>query len=182
MHPWSSARRPRRMSELPALLRANEAFAAAFDGRELARPPRRLLAILTCIDARLHPERFLGLELGDAHVLRNAGARASDDAIRSLLISTWLLGTREILVIHHTDCGLATTTDDEIVRTVQEGSGADVSDVAFLTFPDPDACLREDVDRIRRQGDRLPAGMRVAGLLYDVGTGTLRVVVPAQPA
>lgn len=170
------------VSEIPELLRANEAFAAAFDGRELARPPRRRLAILTCIDARVHPERFLGLELGDAHVLRNAGARASDDAIRSLLISSWLLGTREILVIHHTDCGLATTTDDDIVRTVREASGVDVSDVGFLTFSDPEACLREDVDRILGQGDRLPPGVRVAGYVYDVRTGALREVVPAQPA
>ena len=170
------------MSVLPELLRANEAFAAAFDGRELARPPRRRLAILTCMDARLDPERFLGLELGDAHVVRNAGARASDDAIRSLLISTWLLGTREILVIHHTDCGLATTTDDEIVQTVRDTSGADVSDVGFLTFSDPEACLREDVDRIRGQGDRLPAGVQVRGFVYDVGTGALRDAVPGQPA
>jgi len=167
------------MSELPALLRANEAFAAAFDGRELSRPPRRRVAVLTCIDARLHPERFLGFELGDAHVLRNAGARASDDAIRSLLVSSWLLGTREVLVIHHTDCGLATTTDDEIVRTVREASGVDLSDVAFLTFADPEACLRGDVDRIRELGDRLPAGVRVTGLMYDVRTGALTEVVPA---
>jgi carbonic anhydrase len=167
------------VSEVPDLLRANQAFAAAFDGRELARPPRRRVAVLTCIDARLHPERFLGLEIGDAHVLRNAGARASEDAVRSLLISTWLLGTREILVIHHTDCGLATTTDREIVRTVHEASGADLSDVAFLTFSDPDACLREDVDRIRALGDRLPTDVRVSGYIYDVRTGLLEEVVPA---
>jgi len=170
------------MSVLPELLQANAAFAAAFDGRDLARPPRRGLAVLTCMDARLDPERFLGLEPGDAHVVRNAGARASDDAIRSILISTWLLGTREILVIHHTDCGLATTTDDEIVRTVRDASGADVSDVRFLTFSDPDACLSEDVDRIRGLGDRLPVGVQVRGLVYDVETGALRGAEPDQSA
>ncbi|MEO8475991.1 MAG: carbonic anhydrase [Actinomycetota bacterium] len=167
------------MSEVPGLLRANEAFAAAFDGRELARPPRRSLAVLTCIDARLQPERFLGLEIGDAHVLRNAGARVSDDVIRSLQISTWLMGAREILVIHHTDCGLAGTTDAAIAADVRAAGGPDLSEVPFLAFPDPERCLREDVDRIRGLGDRLPRGVRASGYLYDVVTGALREVVPA---
>ena len=138
---------------------------------------------MTCIDARLHPERFLGLELGDAHVLRNAGARASDDAIRSLLISSWLLGTREFLVIHHTDCGLATTTDDDIVRTVREASGVDVSDVGFLTFSrsrgvPPRGCGPDP--RARATGCRPACGS--PGYVYDVRTGALREVVPAQSA
>jgi carbonic anhydrase len=169
------------MSEFSELLRANAVFAANFGGRGLARSPRRSLAILTCIDARLDPARFLGMQPGDAHVLRNAGARTTDDAIRSLLISSWVLGTREFVVIHHTDCGLASISDGDIVRTVREASGVDLSDVAFLTFSDPEACLREDVERIREQAPRFPSGVTVAGYRYDVATGELRAVVPAQP-
>jgi carbonic anhydrase len=167
------------MSEIPELLRANEAFAAAFDGRELARPPRRRVAVLTCIDARIDPSRLLGLDIGDAHVLRNAGARATDDVLRSLLISTWLMGTREVLVIHHTDCGLAGTTDRSIAAQVRTAGGPDVTDFPFLSFADPEGCLREDVEAIRGLGDRLPAGVRVSGHVYDVRTGVLRQDVPA---
>jgi len=167
------------VSEIPELLRANEAFAAAFDGRELVRPPRRRLAILTCIDARVQPERFLGLELGDAHVLRNAGARASDDAIRSLLISSWLLGTREFLVIHHTDCGMAKFTDEAVAEIIAERSGVDVSELDFLTFRDLDQSVRDDVDRIRSLS-QIPADSTVSGHVYDVRTGTLREVVQAE--
>jgi len=165
--------------ELEALHRANEAYAAAFKGHALPRPPRRPVAVLTCIDARVDPAQALGLALGDAHVLRNAGARATDDAIRSLLISTWLMGTREIVVMHHTDCGLAGATDASIVATVHKEGGPDLSDMAFLTFPDAEMCLRDDVERIRGLGDRLPSGVRVSGYEYDVRTGRVREVVPA---
>lgn len=94
------------VTELPKLLEANRAFAEGFDKGDLPMPPARPVAVLTCIDARLHPAKFLGLEIGDAHVVRNAGGRATDDALRSLMISSWLLGTRELVVIHHTDCGM----------------------------------------------------------------------------
>jgi len=164
--------------EILALLRANEAFAAAFEGQTLPRPPRRPLVVLTCIDARIDPARALGLEPGDAHVLRNAGARATEDVLRSLMISTWLMGTREVVVIHHTDCGLAGATDASIAASILEAGGPDVSDVAFLGFPDAERCLLDDVERIRGLGNRLPSGVRVSGFEYDVGTGRLREVAP----
>ena len=129
--------------------------------------------MLTCIDARIHPGRALGLDIGDAHVIRNAGGRATDDAVRSLLISSWLLGTREFLVIHHTDCGMAKYTDDAVAEIIAERSGEDVSELDFLTFRDLDQSVRDDVELIRSLG-ALPAHATVSGQVYDVRTGTLR--------
>ena len=134
--------------------------------------------MLTCIDARIDPSKALGLEIGDAHVIRNAGGRATDDAVRSLLISSWLLGTREFLVIHHTDCGMEKFTDDAVAEIIAERSGEDVSDVEFLTFGDLDQSVRDDVQRIRSLS-QIPADATVSGHVYDVRTGTLREVVPA---
>ena len=134
--------------------------------------------MLTCIDARIDPARALGLEIGDAHVIRNAGGRATDDAVRSLLISSWLLGTREFLVIHHTDCGMEKFTDDAMAEIIAERSGEDVSDVDFLTFRDLDQSVWDDVQRIRSLS-QIPADATVSGHVYDVRTGTLREVVPA---
>ena len=107
------------MTAVEAVLDANARYAAHFDNGTLPSPPSRQLAILTCMDARLHPEYFLGIEPGEAHVITNAGGRASDDAIRSLIVSTCLLGTREVLVIHHTDCGMNKHTDADIHRKLQ---------------------------------------------------------------
>ena len=134
--------------------------------------------MLTCIDARIDPAEALGLDIGDAHVIRNAGGRASDDAVRSLLISSWPLGTREFLVIHHTDCRMGMFTDEAMEGIIAERPGEDVSDVDFLTFRDQDQSVRDDVDRIRSLGP-IPAGAMVSGHVYDVRTGTLREVVPA---
>ncbi len=159
------------------LLEANRAFAAGFDQGDLEIPPAKHVVILTCIDARVDPARMLGLEIGDAHVIRNAGGRASDDAIRSLLISSWLLGTREYLVIHHTDCGMAKFTDDVLAGMIEEATGLDVSDQEFLTFSDVDQSVRDDVERIRSL-KTLPDGVSVSGHVYDVRTGSLREVVP----
>lgn len=111
-------------------------------------PPSTHVAVLTCMDARLHPERFLGLQIGDAHVIRNAGGRASDDAIRSLIISSRLLGTREFLVIHHTDCGMLTFSNDDLRQKLAEEAGADASEIDFLPFADLEESVREDVRRI----------------------------------
>ena len=102
------------MSVTPELLNANQTFAENFDKGDLPMPPARQVAVLTCMDARLHPEKFLGLDIGDAHVIRNAGGRASEDAIRSLIISSHLLGTKEYVVIHHTDCGMVSFTNDDL--------------------------------------------------------------------
>ena len=116
------------MSVVPRFLEANERYAATFTKGDLAMPPARRVAILTCMDARLDPAKFLGLEEGDAHVIRNAGGRATADALRSLIISQQLLGTREIVVIHHTDCGMLTFTDDQLRRQLRERFGVPADD------------------------------------------------------
>src|SRR3954467_14076303 len=108
------------------LLAANEQYSSSFDRGDLPIPPARGVVILTCMDARLHPEKFLGLDIGDAHVIRNAGGRVSDDALRSLVISERLLGTTEIVVIHHTDCGMLTFTNEQLAAKIKQDVGADV--------------------------------------------------------
>lgn len=166
------------MSELDRIRDVNRAFVASFDRGDVPLPPSRRLAILTCMDARLDPARFLGLAIGDAHVVRNAGGRASDDAVRSLIISSWLLGTREFVVIHHTDCGMMTFTDDELRARLREETGADASDLVFHTFADLEGSVRDDVERLK--GEKLfPPGVTVSGHVYDVRSGEVREVVPA---
>lgn len=164
------------MAELEQLFDANRGFATTFDRGDLPAPPARSVAVLTCMDARLHPERFLGLEIGDAHVIRNAGGRASDDAIRSLIISSHLLGTKEFLVIHHTDCGMLSFTDEDLRARLEEETGADASGLDFLTFTDVDRGVLDDVHRLLGS-PFLPAGVTVSGHVYDVRSGTLRQVV-----
>src|SRR5215467_16010686 len=123
------------MSVAQEFQKANEVYASSFNKGDLQMPPARHVAVLTCMDARLHPARFLGLELGDAHVIRNAGGRASDDALRSLAISQQLLGTREVVVIHHTDCGMLTFTDPQLREKIRNDLGTD-TDQEFLSFTD----------------------------------------------
>lgn len=160
------------MGTLDTLLDANRRFAEGFDRGDAAIPPARRLAVLTCMDARLHPEKFLGLEIGDAHVIRNAGGRASEDAIRSLIISSRLLGTRELLVIHHTDCGMVTFTNEELRSRLREETGADPSGIDFLPFSDLEGSVREDVRRIR-ESPFVAGDIPVSGWIYDVRTGRL---------
>jgi carbonic anhydrase len=166
------------VSAVSDLLKANESFAVSFDKGGLEIAPAKPVLVLTCIDARLDPARMLGLDIGDAHVVRNAGGRATDDAIRSATISSWLLGTREFVVIHHTDCGMTKFTDDVLQGMIRDATGIDVSDQEYLSFTDPDESLRDDVARLR-DVKSLPEGIAVSGYLYDVGDGTLREVVPA---
>lgn len=166
------------MSELDTILEANRAYAESFDKAALEIPPARPLLVLTCIDARLEPAEMLGLQVGDAHVVRNAGGRVTDDAIRSALISSWLLGTREYVVIHHTDCGMTKFTDDVLHGMIRDATGVDVSDDEYLTFSDVERSVRQDVARLRDL-KTLPEGVTVAGLVYDVRTGSLREVEPA---
>ncbi|MGQ0668539.1 MAG: beta-class carbonic anhydrase [Actinomycetota bacterium] len=164
------------MSVTEEVLQANKEFAEEFDKGDLPMPPARRLAVLACMDARLHPERFLGLEIGDAHVIRNAGGRASDDAIRSLIISSNLLGTNEYVVIHHTDCGMLTFTNDDLRSKLAERYGADASGVDFLPFGDLEESVREDVRRIRGSSF-IPGDISVSGYVYDVRTGRLNPVI-----
>ena len=161
------------MSEVPTFLKANERYAASFKKGHLPMPPARHVAVVACMDARLDPARALGLEEGDAHVIRNAGGRAAD-AVRSLVISQQLLGTREVVVIHHTDCGMLTFTDEQLKKKVHDELGAQ-TDAPFLAFSDLEKSVRDDVAAIR-ESRLLLKGAPVTGFIYDVKTGRLRQV------
>jgi carbonic anhydrase len=184
------------MSQLSAVLKANEAYVSEFGSRsELALPPARGFAILTCMDARLDPAKYAGLSEGDAHVIRNAGGRASDDAIRSLVISYKLLGTKEWFVIHHSDCGMEFFTD-EVIRGLLANSletaalgaegfydigtgpgSAEAKYIDWLTISEQAQSVTEDVTRIKAH-PLVPGNIPVYGYIYDVKTGRL-VEVPA---
>ena len=157
------------------VLEANRSYAGSFDKGDLPVPPRRRLAVVTCMDARLDPAKFLGLDEGDAHVIRNAGGVVSDDALRSLVISHWLLGTQEALVIAHTGCGMLTVTNEDIHAKLADEAGADATGIDFLPFPDLDESVRASVERVR-SSDRLPDSFNATGYVYDCSTGALREV------
>ena len=181
------------------VIAANEAYAASFDKGDLALPPARRFAVLTCMDARLDPAKYAGLSEGDAHVIRNAGGRASDDAIRSLVISYKLLGTQEWFVIHHTDCGMEFFTNELMgdllessletaelgpdgFRDVGAGPGSPVGrEIDWLTISDQAGAVVDDVRRIREH-PLVPAGIPVYGYVYDVRTGRLIEIPEATNA
>lgn len=166
------------MSQYDEFVAANQQYTQGFNRGDLPMPPARHVAVVTCMDARLHPEKFLGLDIGDAHVIRNAGGRASEDALRSLAISERLLGTTEVVVIHHTDCGMLTFTNEQLAAKIKEEVGADVSGRDFLPFSDLEQSVRDDVATIR-QSPLIPKDIPVAGAIYDVRTGELREIVRA---
>jgi carbonic anhydrase len=155
-------------------LAANEHYAAGFPERDRAASPTRRVAVVACMDARLRPEDALGLSLGEAHVIRNAGGRVTDDVLRSLMLSSAVLGTREAAVIHHTDCGLLGATNDDLRERVAEITGEDVGATDFLPFDDSEGTLIGDVRAI--EGDARLAFDDVTGLIYDVRTGRLREI------
>jgi carbonic anhydrase len=167
------------MSTFDEFLAANQAYANSFDRGDLPMPPSRRVAILTCMDARLHPEKFLGLDVGDAHIIRNAGGRASHDALRSLVISQRLLGTNEIVVIHHTDCGMVTFQNADLVAKIQTDLGADATGWDFLAFSDLEASVREDVQTLRAS-PFIPRNIPISGAIYDVRSGQLQEVVRSE--
>ena len=162
------------MSETDALLRNAEAYAASFDGGDLPSPPARKVAVVACMDARLDPYGLLGLQEGDAHVVRNAGGVVTDDTIRSLAISQRLLGTEEVMLIHHTGCGLLTFTDDEFKRAVQDDTGIKPA-WAVETFGDLDEDVRQSIARVQAS-PFIPRRDQVRGFVYDIETGGLREV------
>ena len=163
------------MSAVPELLDANARYSATFSHGHLSSPPRRKLAILTCMDARFDPAKALGLDEGDAHVIRNAGGRASDDALRSLIISQQLLGTHEVVIIHHTDCGMLTFSNDDLRGTLAERFGADAGAIDFLPFDDLIQTVHDDVEVVRAS-PFIPNDVPITGLIYDVRTGRLQEV------
>ena len=165
------------MSVLAEVLSANESYSTDFEKGSLAMPPARRFAVLTCMDARIDPARALGLEEGDAHVIRNAGGLASDDAIRSLVISHHLLGTQEAFVIGHSDCGMLTFSNDDLRETLRERQGLDASHLDFQPFPDCGERVAASVRRIRESG-LLPESFTIHGFLYHVETGRLEAVAP----
>ena len=164
------------MTELvDGLLRNNERYAEDFDKGDLPIPPARKLAVVACMDARLDPHRILGLEEGDAHVIRNAGGVVSDDVIRSLVISQRLLGTREILLIQHTDCGMVTFRDDDVKDAIEADTGLRPA-FAMEAFRDLEGNVRQSMSRIR-VNPFIPHKDRLRGFIFDVTTGRLGEVV-----
>jgi len=162
------------MSTTDELLRNNDAYAARFDKGDLPLPPGKRIAVVACMDARLNPYGALGLEEGDAHVIRNAGGVVTDDEIRSLAISQRLLGTKEIILIHHTDCGMLTFTDDAFKRQIQDDTGIK-PEWAAESFTDLDEDVRQSIARIKAS-PFIPTKDSVRGFVYDVETGQLREV------
>lgn len=166
------------MAAFDEFLGANERYVESFDRGDLPVPPARRVAVVTCMDARLSPETFLGLEIGDAHVIRNAGGRVSDDAIRSLVISERLLGTEQIVVIHHTDCGMLTFSNEDLTAKIREDLGVDTTGQDFLPFSDLEQSVRDDVETLRNS-ELIPDDILISGAIYDVYTGELREIVRA---
>jgi carbonic anhydrase len=162
------------MSVTDELIQNNESYAANFSKGDLPMPPGKRVAVVACMDARLIPTRALGLDEGEAHVIRNAGGRAQD-ALRSLVISQRLLGTKEVLVIHHTDCGMLTFSNVDLYAKVQEDLGADASDIDFLPFPDLEQSVRDDVQFLKNS-PLIPDDVSVRGFVYDVKTGKVTEV------
>jgi carbonic anhydrase len=162
------------MSVTDELLANAETYAAGFDKGDLPLPPAKKVAIVACMDARLNPYGLLGLHEGDAHVIRNAGGVVTDDEIRSLAISQRLLGTEEIILIHHTDCGMLTFTEDAFRRTVQDEVGIKPAWAAEC-FTDVDEDVRQSIGRIKGS-PFIPRKDQVRGFVYEVETGRLREV------
>jgi carbonic anhydrase len=156
------------------LLANNESYVASFDKGDLPLPPARKTAVVACMDARLNVYAILGLGEGDAHVIRNAGGAVTDDTIRSLAISQRLLGTEEIILIHHTGCGMLTFTDDELRAAIEKDTGIR-PEWAAEAFPDLDADVRQSIARIKAS-PFVPSKDSVRGFVYEVETGRLREV------
>ena len=162
------------MSVTDELLQNNARYADAFDKGDLPLPPGRGLAVVACMDARLDTHKLLGLNEGDAHVIRNAGGVVTDDAIRSLTISQRLLGTREIILIHHTDCGMLTFRDDDVKDAILADTGLRPA-FALEAFPDLDDDVRQSIARIKAS-PFIPVKDQVRGFVYDCATARLNEV------
>ena len=162
------------MTAIDELLRNNEKYAETFDKGDLPIPPAKHVAVVTCMDARLSAFVMLGLQEGDAHIIRNAGGVITDDEIRSLVISQRLLGTREIMVIQHTDCGMLTFSDDEVKQQIQDDVGIKPH-FALESFADLDENVRQSIARIKTS-PFVPNKDNIRGFVYEVETGRLREI------
>lgn len=170
------------MSITDELLQANERYAQSFNLGQLAMPPARRVAIVACMDARLTLEPMLGLKTGDAHIIRNAGGIINDDAVRSLLISHYLLGTQEFLIINHTECGMLTFKDEDLMRRLEKETGnAAVAPQYFHAFPNLEENVQRQIQRLRSH-PWIPDQISVRGFIYDVKTGKLREVKASSKA
>ena len=163
------------MSYFENFLKANQAYVELHGDLHLSIKPKTKVAIVTCMDSRLHVAPALGLALGDAHILRNAGGRVTDDMIRSLVISQQQMGTREIVVLHHTDCGAQTFENGPFQEYLKEELGVDVSDQDFLPFQDIEESVREDM-QLLIESHPIPDDVVISGAVYDVDTGRMTVV------
>jgi carbonic anhydrase len=161
------------------LLAANRDYAEAYSSADLKGRAARGLAVVTCMDSRIEPLQMLGLSKGDAKILRNAGGRVTDDVLRTLVLAVHLLGVDRVMVVAHTDCRMATVTDEQVHTAIRESAGLDTRSLEFRTMDDQEASLAEDVQRIR-SSPYLPDGLPVVGCRYDVATGQVQVVVPAS--
>lgn len=164
------------MSYFDNFMLANQAYVALHGTAHLPIKPKTKVAIVTCMDSRLHVAQALGLALGDAHILRNAGGRVTDDVIRSLVISQQQLGTREIVVLHHTDCGAQTFTNEAFQQQLQRDLGVDVSDQDFLPFTDIADSVRQDMQKLKHS-PLIPEDVTINGAIYDVDTGRMQAVL-----
>ena len=162
------------MSDIDALLDASSRYARTFSRTNVPARPARKVAIVACMDARLRTGALLGLEEGDVHIIRNAGGVVTDDVIRSVMISQRLLGTREIMLIHHTDCGMLTVTDEELKDALEKDTGVRPS-FAIEAFPDLEADVRQSIARLEAS-PFIPHKHAIRGFVYEVETGRLREV------
>ena len=160
------------MSYFEQFKQANQAYVALHGELNLPIKPKTRVAIVTCMDSRLHVAQALGLALGDAHILRNAGGRVTDDMIRSLVISQQQMGTREIVVLHHTDCGAQTFNNEDFQEHLKCELGVDVSGQDFLPFQDVEESVREDI-KLLRECPLIPDDVIISGAVYDVDTGRM---------
>jgi carbonic anhydrase len=164
------------MSVINEVVEANEGYAQDFELGDLPMPPARKLAVVACMDARMDVEELLGLEVGDAHIIRNAGGIVTEDALRSLIISHHLLGTQEIMLIHHADCGMLTFKDEELRANLQKQSGtATVAPARFHAFSDLEEDVRRQIQKVKSH-PWIPDHLPVRGFVYDVTNGRLQEV------
>jgi len=164
------------MAVIDETLQANQAYAQGFSQGNLPMPPSRKLAVVACMDARLHVSQALGLKLGEAHIIRNAGGIVTEDVLRSLIISHHLLGTQEFMIVNHTDCGMLTFRGDDLRARLEESTGAaPIEPVRFYPFSDLEANVRRQVKRVKSH-PWIPDIVSVRGFIYDVKTGRVAEV------